>query len=194
MAETPTRRMPAAPKAVWDDEIERLYRSWHRRVAAAESGHRVMADRLRRRSLLIGVPVVILTTLVGTGVFASLDEDSVPIEARVAVGTISILAALLSSLQTFMKYSTRAEGHRIAAMRYESLRRDMSRDLALPRQARGDPTRQLDSVAQRMDRYAKESPTIGEREWNRLMGEFQLSRVPPDPAEADAATVVIPDA
>jgi hypothetical protein len=70
----------------------------------------------------------------------------------------------------------------------------MSRDLALPRQARGDPTRQLDSVAQRMDRYAKESPTIGEREWNRLMGEFQLSRVPPDPAEADAATVVIPDA
>jgi hypothetical protein len=33
-----------------------------------------------------------------------------------------------------------------------------------------------------MDRYAKESPTIGERGWEKLAGSFGLSAVPPDPS------------
>ena len=189
---TPTRPpKAAAPKIEWNESIEDLYDSWYRRVAAAEHGHRVMADRMRRRHLLLGIPVVILTTLVGTSAFASISKahgDSIqnigvdPDKVLFLVGTISVLAAVLSSLQTFMRYATRAEGHRIAALRYETLRRDMATTLALPRKARGQPDRSLDSVRQRMDRYAKESPTIGERTWEKLAGSFGLSTVPPDPS------------
>ncbi len=202
MATTPTRRArDTALKIVWDDSIEDLYESWHRRVAAAEHGHRLMADRLRRRHLLLGIPVVILTTLIGTSAFASIsraNSDQIrflgvdPDVVLAIVGTIGVLAAVLSSLQTFLRYATRAEGHRIAALRYESLRRDMATKLALPREARGQPDRDLDSVRQRMDRYAKESPTIGERQWERLSSEFGLSTVPPDPSRR-AEPVVIPE-
>ena len=103
-----------------------------------------MADRMRRRHLLLGIPVVVLTTLVGTSAFASLSKahgDSItflgvdPDVVLLVVGTISVLAAVLSSLQTFLRYATRAEGHRIAALRYETLRRDMATTLALPRAA-----------------------------------------------------------
>jgi len=191
----------AAPKIEWNESIEDLYDSWYRRVAAAEHGHRVMADRMRRRHLLLGIPVVILTTLVGTSAFASINKahgDSIqnigfdPDKVLFLVGTISVLAAVLSSLQTFMRYATRAEGHRIAALRYETLRRDMATTLALPREARGQPDRSLDSVRQRMDRYAKESPTIGERTWEKLAGSFGLSTVPPDPSRR-AEPVVVPE-
>ena len=193
MAGTPTKRestgsrattaaRPAAPKVAWDDEVEELIRTWHRRVAAAEAGHRVMADRMRRRYLMLGVPVVVLTTVVGTSVFASIQDQKVPTGVRVVVGSVSILAAVISSLQTFLRYGMRAEGHRVAAIRYETLRRDMAAVLAIPRASRTDPLRQLDSVRNRMDRYAKESPTIGEREWDRLERKFHLSKVPPDPA------------
>ena len=202
MATTPTRRArDAALKIEWDDSVEDLFESWHRRVAAAEHGHRVMADRMRRRHLTLGIPVVILTTLIGTSAFASISKahgDSItflgvdPDAVLVIVGTISILAAILSSLQTFLRYATRAEGHRIAALRYESLRRDMATTLALPRAARGQPDRDLGSVRQRMDRYAKESPTIGERQWEKLSAEFGLSTVPPDPSRR-AQPVVIPE-
>jgi hypothetical protein len=176
-----TAARTASPKAVWDDEVEELVRTWHRRVAAAEAGHRVMADRMRRRYLLLGVPVVILTTVVGTSVFASIQDEKVPTWVRIVVGSVSILAAVISSLQTFLRYGMRAEGHRVAAIRYETLRRDMAAVLAIPRASRTDPLRQLDSVRSRMDRYAKESPTIGEREWGRLERRFHLSKVPPDP-------------
>jgi pyruvate/2-oxoacid:ferredoxin oxidoreductase alpha subunit len=90
-----------------------------------------MADRLHRRRLLVGIPVVVLTTLVGTSAFASISKaqgDSIqgltidPDAVLVLVGTISVLAAVLSSLQTFLRYATRAEGYRIAAIRYETLR------------------------------------------------------------------------
>ena len=202
MASTPTRRTrDTVSKITWDDAIEDLYASWHRRVAAAEHGHRLMADRLRRRHLLIGIPVVVLTTLVGTSAFASISKahgNSItflgvdPDAVLVVVGTISVLAAILSSLQTFLRYATRAEGHRIAALRYETLRRDMATTLALPRDARGQPDRDLDSARQRMDRYAKESPTIGERQWVRLSADFDLSTVPPDPSRR-AEPVVIPE-
>jgi hypothetical protein len=86
----------------------------------------------------------------------------------------------------------RAEGHRVAAIRYETLRRDMAAVLAIPRASRTEPIRQLDGVRNRMDRYAKESPTIGEREWNRLERTFHLSKVPPDPSWA-GRTVHLPD-
>ena len=101
--------------------------------------------------------------------------------------------AVLSSLQTFLRYATRAEGHRIAALRYETLRREMAEKLALPRAARGQPDGDLESVRQRMDRYAKESPTIGEWMWGKLTSTFQLSTVPPDPSRRGEA-IVIPEA
>ena len=196
-----TSPKPTPPRIEWDESIEDLFDSWYRRVAAAEHGHRLMADRMRRRHLLLGIPVVILTTLVGTSAFASISKahgNSItflgvdPDAVLVIVGTISVLAAVLSSLQTFLRYATRAEGHRIAALRYETLRRDMATTLALPRVARGQPERVLDNIRGRMDRYAKESPTIGERTWERLSGGFGLSAVPPDPSRR-AEPVVVPD-
>jgi hypothetical protein len=68
----------------------------------------------------------------------------------------------------------------------------MAAVLAIPRESRTEPLRQLDSVRSRMDRYAKESPTIGEREWNRLERRFHLSKVPPDPSWA-RHTVRLPE-
>jgi len=177
---TPTKARPASSPA-WDDDIERLFESWLRRVAAAEAGHRRESDVMRRGSLMLGIPVVVLTTIAGTSVFASIQRGDVPTGVRVFIGTISILAAVLSSLQTFLRFGMRSEGHRIAAFRYETLRREMIQILALPRAARPEPVTELDHVRLSLDRYAKESPTIDERRWAKLERQFHLSKVPPDP-------------
>jgi hypothetical protein len=177
----PRSATTAAPRAAWEDDVENLYESWHRRSAAAEAGHRTMAERMRRRYVMLGIPIVVLTTVVGTSVFASLQHQAVSTPLRIVVGSLSILAAVMSSLQAFLRYGTRAEGHRIATIRYETLRRDMSETLAVPRAFRPDPVHELDSVRQRLDRYAKESPNVDERLWARLEAQFHLSKVPPDP-------------
>jgi len=49
LSETPPHKTANPPKATWDEQIQQLYESWHRRVAAAEIGHRLMSDRMRNR-------------------------------------------------------------------------------------------------------------------------------------------------
>ena len=158
---------------------------------------------------------MVLTTLVGTSAFASISKaqgNSIqgleidPDIVLLAVGTISVLAAVLSSLQTFLRYATRAEGHRIAALRYETaVRRRYDRTASAlathwrtPRRARASA--EVSPIAtstqrgrQRMDRYAKEvADDRRATRWVKLSAEFGLSTVPPDPSRR-AEPVVIPD-
>jgi hypothetical protein len=183
----------------WDNALDDLYGSWHRRVAAAERGHRLMADRLRRRDVLIGVSVLLLALLIALGALVSLRDTGesiatgglAPDRALLAVGAIAMLAALLAGLQTFLRSSAAAEGHRIAAVRYEALGREMATTLAAPREVRDQPDLMLTATRLRIDRYARESPPIGGRLWRRLESELSLS-IPAHGSRVPA--IVIPEA
>ena len=181
---TPVQQAPAlrsrSRRLAWDDSIEQLYTGWHRRVVAVEEGHHRMADRLNQRSIALGLPVVILSTLVGTTAFASLQKaEQIDAWVKVAVGSVGVAAAILASAQTFLGYAKRSERHRIASIRYESLRRDMAQQLALPQIARPDAQQELNSVRTRMEKYAKESPAVPERLWRKLCRRFGISFAPP---------------
>ncbi len=154
MARTQTRGAgQGSPEAAWDDEVEHLYGAWHRLAAAAEAGHRLMADRTRRRYLFLGDP--------GGG----------PIDDR--------RDRCLRLPPEGRRPDPRSRGRpRGTASRYETLRRDMARVPALPPKARTEPVREMESVRRRMDRYAKESPTIGGWQWGKLERQFHLSKVP----------------
>jgi len=179
---------PAAPssnptrskKLAWEPSIEELYTGWHRRVVAVEEGHHRMADRLNRRSIGLGLPVVVLSTLVGTTAFASLQKaEHIDAWIKIAVGSVGVIAAILASAQTFLGYAKRSERHRIASIRYESLRRDMAQQMALPPGVRSDANQELNSVRARMEKYGKESPAVPERLWSHLCRKFQIESSPP---------------
>jgi hypothetical protein len=157
----------------WDDRVDARYREWLKRVRAAEYGHRRGADSHQRRHLMLGIPVVVLSTMVGTSAFASLQDERIGfVGLRIAVGVIGTLAAVLSSLQTFLGYAQRSERHRVAAIRYETLRRKMEHTLAAPRENRRDAQAELASVRERMDKYGKESPQIGVKVWASLEKKY----------------------
>jgi hypothetical protein len=164
--------------ARWDESREQQFLEWYRRVCAAEQGHRRRAGAYNRRHLWLGIPVVVFSTIVGTSVFASLQDSQVHyFGLRVAIGVVSVLAAVLSSLQTFLGYAQRSERHRIASLRYESLRRAMEPKLATPSGARGDANAALQDVRAKLDRYGKESPQIGVKMWSALEKEFGVQGV-----------------
>jgi len=138
-----------------------------------------MRDRLNRRYICLGLPVVVLSTVVGTSAFASLQKNAEVADwAKIGVGVIGVLAAIFASAQTFLGYAQRSERHRVGAVHYETLRRDMAQELAL-RHATSEVQAELNSVRSRMERYAKESPPIPERTWRRLCAEFDIDPVPP---------------
>lgn len=142
-------------------------------MSAVEAGHYAMADRLTRSNLRLGIPVVILSTVIGTSVFATL-EQQVSLPLRIAVGILSVATAAIASLQTFLRLGERSEKHRVAAALYSALRRDIEAALATPRKERPDADPMFERIKLQLKTYGKESPAIGEREWARVREQFEL--------------------
>ena len=83
----------------------------YRRLAInKDNAHYKMALRYERRHGLLGVPVIITTTVVSTAIFASIQEQAGP-DLKIATGLISISSVVLAALQTFFNYSDLAQRH-----------------------------------------------------------------------------------
>jgi hypothetical protein len=101
--------------------------------------HALAAERLRKARMLgvahgmaadwadalnkwLGVPVVILTSLVGTSVFASLlDLGKSQVAVAIVTAVLSVLAAVLAAVQTFFNFASSAQAHAKASNRFQSI-------------------------------------------------------------------------
>jgi len=141
----------------------RLLENWLRRARECQYGHYAAASTLSSRNYWLGIPVVILTSLVGTSVFATLQHE-VDIRFKIATGLVSVLAAVLASLQTFLRVSEKAEKHRAAGATYGAVAREIEQGLNVP--GSSDKEKEfLDNLRDRMDTLAKEAPEIPEYVW-----------------------------
>ena len=141
---------------------------WYQRVSATQRAHYLSADHFGRRKYWLGIPAVILSTVVGTSVFATLQKQ--PAAAlQIAVGLGSVFAALLTSLQTFLGYGERAEKHRISGAKYGAL----GRELEMLRASNETPSVEtLSDVRKRLDDLALESPNNPFPIFRRAGGRF----------------------
>jgi hypothetical protein len=76
------------------------------------------------------------------------------------VGLASVAAALLTSLQTFLGYSERAEKHRLAGAKYGALGRELE---SLRSIANGASEEAMTKVRERLDALAVESPSTPQK-------------------------------
>jgi hypothetical protein len=162
-----TANAAPSPGSPWTPNVLALLRDWESRAASSSEAHYALATRLSKSNIRFGVPVVALTTFVGTSVFATLQEH-VNIGLRVLVGMLSVLAAVLASLQTFLRFGERAEKHRASAELWSSIRREIDEMLALHPTylaSRGDPKQYLDELRRKMDEISQQSPEMGEQGW-----------------------------
>lgn len=180
MSEQGVEERSGEKSLAWPPAVLELLHDWDRRAAASEATHYELAGRLVKRNIQLGAPIVILTTIIGTSVFATL-EERVESGWRIAVGLISVFAAILASLQTFFRFAERAEQHRIAAELWAAIRRHIGEMLALhPGYLHGDPQKHIAGLRQRMDETSKQSPAMGQATWERALSK---KRIPEEAAQ-----------
>ena len=184
MTQVDQQSEPPTVKVPWTPPVLALLRDWQLRAAIGQEAHYARATSLADYNIWFGVPVVALATLVATSVFATLQED-VRLELRIVVGLISALAAVLASLQTFLRFQERAEKHRVSAELWAAVRREIDEMLALHPDylaERSDPKKYLDDLRRRMDEVSAQSLEIGEKymaEARRRLGVRDGERAPP---------------
>jgi protein-S-isoprenylcysteine O-methyltransferase Ste14 len=103
------------------NEQKQKLKEWQGNFQIFLRGHYDAANRCERLNLWFGIPVVVLSTLVGTSIFSALGLESAPPWAKILVGCVSLLVAILAALQTFLRYSERGEKHRIAGASFAAL-------------------------------------------------------------------------
>lgn len=155
--------------AEWD-RVETLLSEWIELAGQREEAHSLASNHYAKWNYGLGLPVVVLSTVVGTTVFASLQSQSESgTMFKVIVGAVSVLAAVLAGVQTFLDFGKRAEKHHIVSVGYGDVRLDMQQIVALPVEDRGKIKECLESMSNRMDALAKESPDVPNRVWKRML-------------------------
>jgi hypothetical protein len=87
--------------------------------------HYKAGDLFLSRHHRIGFPTIILSAIVGTAVFSTLQSQERFLGLRIATGLLSITAAVFAALQTVYNYSELASKHRDIGGAYSVIRRKL---------------------------------------------------------------------
>jgi hypothetical protein len=114
----------------------------------------------------IGIPAVVLSAVFGTTVFTNL-QNSGSEWIKYLLAVLSVVMIVLSSLQTFFRFSERAERHRTSAVQIGAARRELEQLLFCSGASPVDCAA-LAKLRQEWDAADKQAPTIPSSIYNRV--------------------------
>lgn len=160
-------------------DILRILEDNHQKYKLVSRAHHISASAYSRYNLYLGVPVILLSTLVGTAIFAALQNN--PDQAlKILTGITSVLAALLSALQTFLGFNEKSSLHKTAAIKYAALGREFSLlELKIAGNDSFDRPKaiaELEAILHKIAKLAEESPTIQDRFYGAADKEFAITQ------------------
>ena len=153
--------------------ISKLIQLWQFRNHRVQLAHYECARRFERFHLWLGLPAVALSTFVGTAVFSTL-EKSADIKFQIGVGLLSVTAAVLTVLQTFLRYGELAEKHRLAGARFANLKHRIELLMTLPAEA--DIRSQLATIEETWAKVREESPSLSASVWERIEKQVKFNQ------------------
>jgi len=117
----------------WSDEIELLLSEWGEVAMCYAYLHNFGQRKYKKKYHHLQIPIIILSTLTGTANFAtdSYVPDGFKHGFSAGVGSLNLFCGILGTLLSFLRYSEIYEGHRIAALAWSKLSRNIEIELSL---------------------------------------------------------------
>lgn len=139
---------------------------WQDSAAMLAHAHYRASVALRHSHYNLGLPTVVASAIVGTAVVSSMNTSSADAGishtvVQLVVGALSLTASVLAALQTFLRFSERAEMHRRAASEHEGIAREAEVALAMLNNTE-KLSASINSIRSRMD-AASLGPELPER-------------------------------
>ncbi|RZU74351.1 hypothetical protein EV384_2804 [Micromonospora kangleipakensis] len=152
-------------------QADKLLQTWLTRAREGQHSHHEAGKFLKRANYWLAVPVIVITTTLGTGAFATL-TSSVPGFLKITFGVLSITAAILSALQIHLRFPERAEKHKTLGAQYGNVRRRIEAILATPHQERGDRQPLLDEIRGKFDALSSEGDVVSRRIFDKTLARL----------------------
>ena len=158
---------PATPKRFmngWSKEQDQLMADW----SDIAGCYRWMHDKAEKiytaKNMRMTIPVIILSTLTGTasvGISSIAGgNDEVQKYLNFGIGGVSLIAAILTTLNNFLRYAQLSEANRVSGVSWGKLQRSIAVELALNPLERMDSLDFLKICRAELDRLIEQSPAI----------------------------------
>jgi midasin (ATPase involved in ribosome maturation) len=142
------------------DKIREKLKDWETRVNAYQEGHYRKAKSQMTWHYILGLPTIILTTVTASTIFANL-QDTVTKETKLFLIGISLLATVMSAVQTFYSHSKRAEKNRSVAAALGAARREIDSFEMFPPKNEEEAKKRIKELNKSLYDIAKDAPAIG---------------------------------
>tara|TARA_B110000879_G_C11138774_1_gene499333 strand:+ start:664 stop:1764 length:1101 start_codon:yes stop_codon:yes gene_type:complete len=156
--------IPHKKKVVWSQENEMIMVEW---CDVAQCYKWLNSRAHANYSYLhawFTIPAIIFSTVSGTASFA---QDSLPPTARAfapaIIGSINILIGILTTIQQYLKISELNEAHRVSAISWDKLARNIRIELSKLPSERTDAGIFIKHSRSEFDRLMETSPDINEK-------------------------------
>jgi hypothetical protein len=147
----------------WTKEQERLMSEWSDIAMCYRWLHDRAEKHYNSKSKWINLPVIILSTLSGTanfGIQSIFTSDSQKQLASFAIGTISLVAGIMTTIGNYLRYAQLEESNRIASIAWGKFQRLIAVEISLHPNERIDSLDFLKICRAELDRLIEQSPPI----------------------------------
>ena len=164
---------PIQPKvrdSYWKEEEEELLRQWADKAQCYQWIHLRSREIYQKKNSWYTIPVIVISTFVGTASFAQerfTEEDRQYV--AMGVGSLSIIAGIISTISQFLKVSELNEAHRIASLSWGKFYRTVKTEITRHPLDRNGPTMVINSNKEEFDRLVEISPPVPKK----VVKEFQ---------------------
>nr|QFG74223.1 MAG: hypothetical protein [Megaviridae environmental sample] len=157
----------------WKEEEELLLKAWADKAQCYQWMHSKSREVYQRKNALYTIPVIIISTITGTANFAQERfSDDVKPYANMTIGTLSILAGIITTISQFLKISEINEAHRVAAFSWGKFYRDINAELIRHPLDRTKPDEFMKYCKEEYNKLVEISPFISNKIQNSFNSKY----------------------
>jgi hypothetical protein len=160
----------------WSKEQDQLMADWSDIAGCYRWMHDKSEKIYTRKNMSMTIPVIILSTLTGTasvGISSIAGgNEEVQKYLNFGIGGVSLVAAILTTLNNFLRYAQLSESNRVAGVAWGKFQRLVAVELALNPLERMDSLDFLKICRADLDRLIEQSPAIPDEVIRSFEKEF----------------------
>ena len=145
----------------WENHHETIFVDWADKAACYKWMHNKSYIKYSSKRNIYTIPVIIMSTLTGTANFAL---ERIPAEyqdtASVVIGSINILAGIITTVAQFLKLNELTESHRTASIAWDKFHRSIRVELIKSPEERPDINYFIKTARDEYDRLMETCPQI----------------------------------
>lgn len=144
----------------WKKEQENMLKKWADKAICLK----LMHDRSNKKfwclNAWFNIPIIIISTLTGTGNFASSSFDNNTHQFIFILGGLNIFGGILATIANYSGIAQKLEGHRFASISWDKFSRKIQMELSKLRQDRINAKDFMKQISEEYDRLIEISPII----------------------------------